>query len=363
MSLVADLDTPAVLVDLDVMERNISRMAAWAAGHGVRLRPHAKTHKALEVGGMQIAAGACGLSLAKTSEAEVFAGAGFRDIFVAFPVVGREKARRLLVLAEDTRLAVGVDSLAGAQALGEVFAAANRSLDVLLKVDVGFRRVGVLPEQALEMARRIAEVRGLYLRGFFTHAGQAYQQATPDAVAAVGTHEGRALVSLATEARSAGLPIDEVSPGSTPTAPHAMAVPGVTECRPGNYVFHDATQVSLGVCSLSDCALTVLATVVSVPARDRAVLDAGSKTVSSDPLRPRPDGHGLVLGRRSRLRQLTEEHGVIGIEEGDSFRTGEQVRIVPNHSCVVVNLHDRIWAVRGERVEGAFTVAARGKVQ
>jgi D-serine deaminase-like pyridoxal phosphate-dependent protein len=329
----------------------------------VRLRPHIKTHKTLEIAAMQTASGARGLSLAKTGEAEVFAKAGFRDLFVAYPIVGPEKLRRLVALGEDVRLAVGVDSLEGAGALAEAFRAANRRLDVLLKVDVGFHRVGVSPAEALRTALRIAELRGLNLRGFFTHAGQAYQQETPEAVAAVGSIEGQILVSVAAEALAAGLPIEDVSPGSTPTAPHVMAVPGVTECRPGNYVFHDATQVSLGVCTPADCALTVLATVASVSGRERAVVDAGSKTLSSDPLRPRPQGHGLVVGRRSRLVRLSEEHGVIQVEDGEAFSVGERVRIVPNHSCVVANLHDRLCCVRGERVEGVWNVAARGMVQ
>lgn len=362
MTFVEDLETPAVLVDLDVLERNVSRMAAWASERGVRLRPHAKTHKTVEIARMQVAAGAVGLSLAKTSEAEVFARAGFRDIFVAYPVVGKGKARRLLDLSEDCRLAAGVCSLEGARALAEVFETARRTLDVLLEVDVGFHRVGVPPENALDMALQIADLPGLRFRGFFTHAGQVYQQEPAEAVSAVGAHEGRTLVSVAKEAQRAGLAFEDVSVGSTPTAPHAMAIPGVTECRPGNYVFHDATQVSLGACSVDDCAFTILATVVSVPAHDRAVVDAGSKTLSSDPLRPRPDGYGVLLGHRSRIRALTEEHAVVRIEEGDAFRVGQRVRILPNHSCAVANLHDRLSCVRGEEVEAEMVVVARGCV-
>ena len=141
-----------------------------------------------------------------------------------------------------------------------------------------------------------------------------------------------------------------------------MSVPGVTECRPGNYVYHDASQVALGSCTLDDCALSVLATVVSTPELGRAVLDAGSKTLSSDPLRPRPDGYGLVLGRRSRIRRLSEEHGVVDLEDGARFRVGERVRVLPNHACVVANLHDRLFGVRGDRVEAELRVAARGCV-
>jgi D-serine deaminase-like pyridoxal phosphate-dependent protein len=362
MKTIDEIETPAVLVDLDVLERNIARMAGRSEKHGVRLRPHAKTHKVLEIAERQIRAGAAGLSLAKTSEAEVFAAAGFSDLFVAFPVVGADKGRRLLTLGDRVRLAVGVDSEEGAQTLAEVFRAAGRRLDVLLKVDVGYGRVGVRPEQARDQARRIADLPGLRLRGLFTHAGQAYAGERPEAVAKVGEHEGRTLARTAEEIRSAGLPVEEVSVGSTPTAAHAMAVRGVTECRPGNYVFHDLTQVSLGTCGIEDCALTVLATVVSVPAPGRAVLDAGSKTLSSDPLRPRPGGHGLILGRRSRIQALSEEHGVVGVEPEESFRVGERVRILPNHACVVANLHDRLLGVRGGHLEAELKVAARGCV-
>jgi len=358
-----ELPTPAALVDLDVLERNLARMAARAREAGVRLRPHAKTHKSPEIGRMQIAAGAAGLSLAKAGEAEVFADAGFDDLFLAYPVVGADKARRLLALAERLRLAVGVDSLEGAKTLAEPFRAAGRRLDVLLKVDVGFRRVGVTPERAGDLARRLAELPGLRLRGVFTHAGHGYLAETAEARAEVARAEGETMVAVAAELRSAGVPIEDVSVGSTPTAAGAMAVRGVTECRPGNYVFHDASQVSLGTCALEDCALTVLATVVSVPTADRAVVDAGSKSLSSDPLRPRPGGHGWILGRGSRIERLSEEHGVITVAPGESFRVGERLRILPNHACVVANLHDRLLGVRGERVEAEFPVAARGRVE
>jgi len=360
---VNDVSTPAVLIDVDVLDRNIARMAERARAAGVALRPHGKTHKLLEVGRRQLAAGARGLSLAKTSEAEVFAAAGFEDIFVAFPVVGADKGRRLLALAEKIRLAVGVDSVDGARTLGDVFAAAGRRLDVRLKIDSGLHRVGVLPEQAVGVARAIAELPGIALTGVFTHAGHAYGESEPPGVAAVAQHEGRTMVAVADALRHAGLEIRDVSVGSTPTARQAMTVAGVTECRPGNYVYHDASQVSLGTCGLDDCAMTVVATVVSVPAPDRAVLDAGSKTLSTDPLRPKAEGHGWVLGRKARLSKLSEEHGVLAVEEGERFRVGERVRVLPNHACVVSNLHDRVLAVRGERVEEEWRVAARGRVE
>jgi len=357
------LSTPAVLVDLDVLERNISRMAERARDASVKLRPHAKTHKCPEIGRLQRAAGAWGLSLAKVGEAEAFVNAGFDDLFLAYPVVGQDKARRLLALTDSARMAVGFDSVEGARSLAATFADTGRTLDVVLKVDVGYGRVGVLPSHAVEVARTVAEMRGLHLRGIFTHAGHGYLAETHDGVEAIARLEGERLVETAERLREAGLPVDEVSVGSTPTAALAMKVPGVTECRPGNYVFHDASQVALGTCSLEDCALTILATVVSVPAADRAVVDAGSKTLSSDPLRPRPGGHGQVLGRASRLEKLSEEHGVIAVAPDEVFRVGERVRILPNHACVVANLHDSLIGVSGDRVETVLEVAARGRVR
>ena len=360
---IEELPTPAVLVDLDVLERNIERQATRAREAGVRLRPHAKTHKCPEIARMQLAAGAAGISLAKTSEAEVFADAGFDDIFIAYPVVGLGKAARLLALAERIRLAVGCDSVEGASELSRVFAAAGRRLDVLLKVDVGYHRVGVEPSDAARVARAIPELPGLALRGIFTHAGQVYSAQTPEEVARISRLEGETLVETARALREAGVAVAEVSVGSTPSARESMKVPGVTECRPGNYVFHDGSQVALGTCAPEDCAMTVVATVVSVPAPDRAVVDAGSKTLSQDSLRPRPDGNGLILGTRTRLVSLTEEHGVARVAPGDSFRVGERVRILPNHACVVSNLHDRLYGVRASRVETELRVAARGRIE
>jgi D-serine deaminase-like pyridoxal phosphate-dependent protein len=358
-----DLSTPAVVVDLDVLERNVSRMAARAREAGVRLRPHAKTHKCPEIGRLQRDAGAWGLSLAKVGEAEVFVDAGFDDLFLAYPVVGADKGRRLLDLSDRARLAVGVDSVEGARTLAEPFREAGRSLDVLLKVDVGYGRVGVVPEQAAAVAARVAELPGLRLRGVFTHAGHGYTAADRAGVEEIARLEGERLCEAAAALRAAGLAVDEVSVGSTPTAARAMRVPGVTECRPGNYVFHDASQVALGTCSVEDCALTIVATVVSVPAPDRAVVDAGSKTLSSDPLRPRAGGHGRIIGRESRIEKLSEEHGVVTVVPGESFKVGERVRILPNHACVVANLHDRLIGVSGDRVETVLDVAARGRVR
>lgn len=358
------LDTPAVVIDLDVVERNIGRMAAWAKDAGVALRPHAKTHKSDRIGRLQLAAGARGLSLAKVGEAEAFVERGFADLFIAYPVVGPEKARRLLALNEKARIAVGIDSVAGARSLSDTFVDAGQRLDVSIKVDCGYHRVGVAPAEVLPLARVVGDLRGLRLRGIFTHAGHGYGGDTPAAIADTGTGEGRTMTDVAARLRAAGFEIEQVSVGSTPTAPYAMKAPDVNECRPGNYVYHDATQVSLGTCSLEDCAMTIVATVVSTSAAaNQAVVDAGSKTLSTDPLRPRLGGHGWLLGTKSRVSRLSEEHGVVDVAAGDRFEVGQRVRILPNHACVVSNLHDRLYGVRGDSVEEILPIIARGRVQ
>jgi D-serine deaminase-like pyridoxal phosphate-dependent protein len=360
------LPTPAPVVDLDVLERNLARMALRAQQAGLALRPHAKTHKTLQVARLQLAEGAVGLTVAKTAEAEVYAGAGFEDIFVAYPVVGLGKPERLLAVARRARLAVGVDSVEGARALGVPFAAAAMRLRVRIEIDCGQRRTGVRPEETAALARAVAALPGLELEGVFTHGGHAYEATSEAERASRAREEAAQVASAAAAIREAGLPCPVVSLGSTPTLEglgEAMGGAGVTEARPGNYVFHDATQVALGSCALEDCALSVLATVVSVPAPDRAVLDAGSKALAADGRRPTPDGHGIVAGTRSRVARLSEEHGVVAVAPGDAFHVGQRVRVIPNHACVVSNLHDVLYAVRRGEVEEGWPVAARGRVE
>jgi len=357
-----DLETPSVLIDLDRLERNITRMAARAREAGVALRPHAKTHKVPEIGWMQMRAGAIGLSLAKTSEAEVFAKYGFPDLFIAYPVVSPSKAERLVALSRRVKLSVGIDSMEGATVLGEAAARAGETLSVSLKVDSGFHRVGVAPEEAVSMGTRVASMRGLILGGVFTHAGQAYHRTDPLEIQKDSATEAAIVAEAAEGLRKAGVPIETVSVGSTPTSRFGFAYQGLTEARPGNYVYLDRTQVGLQTCAFEDCAMSILATVVSVSGQDRAVLDSGSKTLALDMTRPRPDGYGLVIGTESRLSGLSEEHGMVAVAKGDAFKVGQRVRVLPNHACVVSNLHNRVYGVRGERVEAVFEVAARGCV-
>lgn len=361
---IAQLETPALLVDLDRFERNLNEMAALARANGVALRPHWKTHKCHEIARQQIAGGAVGGTVAKPGEAIEFLAAGFDDLVLATPVVDPRKIDRVLAAAGEAQLAVLVESEDGARRWAAGAERAAMRLDVLMDVDTGMGRTGVAPgTPALELARTIATDRHLRLRGVMTHAGHAYAASSPEEIAAIGRAEGEVLVATAEAIRESGIPCPVVSVGSTPTVRHSAAVPGVTEIRPGNYVFHDGIQVALGVVPPDRCALTVLATVTARPATDRVILDAGSKTLATDRGRGDLAGFGSLKEiPELSLEKVWEEHGLIRTPGGTELKAGDRVQVVPNHACVVVNLHDRLIAVRDDRVEAVWRVAARGLV-
>jgi D-serine deaminase-like pyridoxal phosphate-dependent protein len=362
-STIDELDTPRVLIDLDVLERNVERMAQFAREHSIRLRPHAKSHKTVEVATRQRAAGCAGLTVAKLDEAEAFLNAGFSDLFIANEVVGVDKWQRLAGFQHRGRVAVGVDSAQAADGLAAIAQREGVEIPVLIEVDSGLARAGVKPgAAALALAEHLAALRSLRLEGLFTHAGHAYGAGSPEEVARIGRLEGEVLVESAALLRTHGINCDIVSVGSTPTALHCGAVAGVTEIRPGNYVFYDRMQVGLGVATLDDCALSVLARVISRPQTDRAVLDAGSKTFALDRGAHGMDAlagygqdrqHGLILVRWS------EEHAVVGVGD-QSVDVGDRLRIVPNHACTVANLADVLLGVRADRVCEIMPVLVRG---
>jgi D-serine deaminase-like pyridoxal phosphate-dependent protein len=361
-----ELDTPTVVVDLDVLERNVGRMARFADERGVKLRPHAKSHKTLGIARRQADAGAVGLTVAKLDEAEAFLAAGFDDLLVANEVVGPLKWRRLAALNARGWVAVGIDALEVAAGLATVAREMGVVVPVLLEVDCGLGRAGTKPGEATAiLAEQVAHMAGLDLRGLFTHAGHAYAAASPEEVCRIGKEEGEVLVETAELVRARGLPCLVVSVGSTPTAFSAGSVPGVTELRPGNYVFYDRMQVGLGSAHLEDCALSVLSTVISRPANDRAVIDAGSKTFALD-----RGAHGLEALRgygvdRSAglvVDRLSEEHGILQLTPDEEARVcvGSRLRLVPNHACTVANLADRLVGVRGGVVTEILPVMVRG---
>lgn len=376
----AALRTPAVLIERPRLDQNIRRMQAAATAAGIRLRPHAKTHKSPLVARRQIEAGAVGICCAKLGEAEVFAAAGIGDIRLPYPLQP-SNADRLLALQRTARISFIVDDLTVARGWSEAMQAANARAEVLVKVDVGFHRCGIAPDPAtaVPFLREVAALPGLRLAGILSHAGHAYHAHSEDELRGMANDELTAMADLAREARAAGLTIDEVSAGATPPARFSLAAGGgtFTEFRPGNYVYFDRTMMGLGAATLDDCALSVLATVVSAPAPDRVVLDCGSKTLAADGARgfAGVTGHGAVLrelvatpgqGADPHLivERLSEEHATVRVTPGARpLRPGDRVRVVPNHACVVSNLVDSAWLVDGAEIVGALPIDARGRIQ
>ncbi|MGH9348897.1 MAG: alanine racemase [Vicinamibacterales bacterium] len=371
--LLTDLRTPAVLVDVNRVRANIERMQGAATANRVRLRPHAKTHKSPVIATWQLEAGAVGICCAKLGEAEVFADAGIGDIRLPYPV-HPANADRVVRLMDRVRLSIITDLTETAREWSAAMMRAGRTLDVLVKVDVGFHRCGIDPHRpdAADFIAEVATLPGLRLKGLLSHAGQAYQAASEDELRAVAAGEGRLLAGVAARAREKGAAIDEISVGATPTARFSVTTEGITELRPGNYVYFDRTQVALGAAALSDCALTVLATVVTKH-QDRVIFDSGSKTLSSDVARGAANaGYGAVfasvedpsaLDPRLVIERLSEEHATVRVVNGATrLQAGDRVRILPNHSCVVSNLVDEIVLVDGTTVVDRLPVAARGRI-
>ncbi len=365
MLLYPELETPVVIVRQDTLDNNIARMARAAKDLGFSLRPHCKTHKSLEIARRQLAAGASGLTVAKVSEAEVMQMVTPPSILVANQIIGWDKAQRLIRLNQTVPVISGVDSTEGARFLNQAAAQAGCKLTVSLEINTGLHRAGVLPGMpALTLARELVQLPNLHFWGIFTHAGHAYAASDPEQRSVIGRDEGRQMVDLAQQLRSAGVLIENVSVGSTPTALDAGAVAGVTEVRPGNYVFYDAMQIALGVATEADCALRVITTVISRPTPTRAVVDCGSKTLALDRGAHGTGslpGHGRVLGGYRRvLERLSEEHGVLRIEAHDPLQIGDRLEVIPNHACVVVNLTDQLVVVAAGKPLTTWNVQARG---
>ena len=360
-----EIETPALVVDLDILDRNLRRVAEYAGRHGLRLRPHTKTHKSILLAKRQLELGAAGLTVAKVSEAEVMLGAEPADMLVAFPIVGRAKLARLMQVARRTRVTVALDSLSAAQQLSDAACEAHTEAGVLAEFDAGLGRVGVAPgEQLLQLAQSIRKLPRLTFQGLAFYPGhiKALDQAGLHALAQLSELVGAVLADF----ERAGSDVPIVSGGSTPTLFHSHEIRGLTEIRPGTYLFNDINTVRSGGCAMEDCAATILATVVSVARPGHMIIDGGSKTFSSD--RPANSsevtfGH-VVEAPGARFHKMNEEHGFVDLTgAGREFGVGDRVRVIPNHICVAVNLHERVYGLRGGQVVETWNVDARGKLQ
>ncbi|RWE23003.1 MAG: D-TA family PLP-dependent enzyme [Mesorhizobium sp.] len=351
MPSIDDLDTPSILIDAARAEANITKAQAHADRHGLKLRPDIKTHKLPYWAKKQVAAGAVGITCQKIGEAEVMADAGLTDIFLPYNILGRAKLERLKALHGHVTLSVTADSHETLQGLAATFTDGGHPLSVLVECDTGMGRCGVQsPAEAVVLAKAINRAKGLSFGGLMTYpaAGRA-------AEAEAWLRNTRNTLAVD------GLECRRISSGGTPDMWRSGQDSVVTEYRPGTYIYLDRYQVAKGVGTLDDCALKVLATVVSHPTPTRAILDSGSKALSSDTL-GLPDFGELVGVPGARITALSEEHGNVTLSGGARLRIGERVRVVPDHCCVVTNLFDQVHLVDGDKVLETLPVAARGRM-
>ena len=357
----ADLETPVPLVDLDRLERNLDRMAEYARRHGLALRPHTKTHKSPRIAAEQLRRGAVGLTCATPLEAEVMSEV-CDDVLLAYPTVGSPKLQRLMALPERVRLTVAVDSPDSVEQLARAAEERGRPVGVYVELDLGMHRVGVAATDEMpRLVRLVVAKPPLVYRGITFYPGHIR--------AAVGQQDkdldrlGSSLRHALEVLEQSDLAPKVVSGGSTPTAWEAHRIDGLTEMRPGTYAYNDRITAQVGACDWNDCALTVLATVVSTAVPGQVVIDAGSKALGREPPEGEGNGYGALLDRPEvTVQRLSEEHGILDLRN-TSWRpaVGEQVRVVPNHVCIAVHLHEVIYGIRSDRVEGGWPVMARGR--
>jgi len=357
------IETPALVVDLAVLNRNVRTMADYCRDHHLALRPHTKTHKIPHIAKLQVENGACGITVAKISEAEVMAAAGIDDIVIVYPLWGESKWHRLTRLAEQVRIGVAMDSLPIAEGMSRAAKEANVEIGVRLEFDTGFGRCGLAIEQdSAEIAQRIMDLPHLRWEGISFYPGHIMgdRQSREAAI----EMENRQLDRLYSLLDGISIPYPVVSGGNTPAAFDSHRFHGVTEIRPGTYLFNDRNTVDAQSATYADCAATVLATVVSTSVQHRAIIDAGSKMLSADQLLSgERKNFGYVQDQAELiLDDLSEEHGHLRLPDAYPIQVGDRIRVVPNHICPSVNLQDRVYVVSGDQVVDVWKVAGRGMV-
>jgi D-serine deaminase-like pyridoxal phosphate-dependent protein len=348
MPTIHDLDTPSLIVDLDIMESNLARMQAYCNQHGLDLRPHIKTHKIPAFAQRQMDFGAVGIACQKLGEAEVMVDAGLLNIMIPYNILGQRKLERLASLARRAQVTVSVDSIEIARPMGEYLAAQGIAVNAVIELTSELNRCGVTSaESALELARRVDQTHGLEFKGVMV-----YPSSTQSMQLVTKTVEGL---------RAEGFNVDIVSGGGSPTAYQSHEFQGLTEIRAGTYIFNDATYLRKGVCTLEQCTLKVISTVISAPTSERVIIDGGTKTFSSD--MGYPMGY-IVEYPEAQIYQMSEEHGFVDVTQcTQKPKIGERLTVIPNHACGTINMHNMLIGLRGENVEAEWEIAARGKIQ
>jgi len=364
---VSELPTPSVLVNLDILRVNVREMADLCRTHGKELWPMVKTHKSTAIARMQHEAGAGGFLAGTIEEAEALISKGFKNIMMAYPIANPENLRRVITLSKGARIILTIDNVEVASLTNRLLREHNASLEYLVKIDSGGHRLGVKPEDAANLLRKLQEFNKLRFAGICTHPGHAYASKNVEELRESAEDEVRALRTAATLLRENGYEVSVVATGSTPTAKYAVKSDVVTVMRPGNYVFYDAMQVALGTVKEDRCALSVLATVISRPAPDRLIIDAGSKTLSADRGAHSTailKSYGIVRGHPElKIVSLSEEVGKVSVDGSTDVRVGDKIEIIPTHACVVANNTSYLIGYRGEDVEALIPVDARERTK
>ncbi len=361
---IAELETPSLLINLEVMEDNLRRAAEYTRANGLRFRPHTKTHKIPALARKQLDLGAVGLTVAKVSEAEVLERAEPDDFLIAYPVVGEHKLKRLIQVAGRVPTTVALDSVEAARQLSVAAHAAGVEVGVLVEMDAGFGRVGVQASDVTEMATYVRRFPFLRFEGISFFPGHILPN-TSDGLRMLESL-GQCIQKVIQKLDRDRITVRVVSGGSTPTLYYSHLVSGMNEIRSGTYIFNDKNTFASGCCSISQCAASILTTVVSVAKAGQIIVDSGSKTLASDPLAGSAEqSFGYVIeAPEACVFRLNEEHAYINIEKCErTFHVGDQLHIIPNHICVAVNLQEEVYGFRGDSVEEIWAVEARGKVK
>lgn len=356
------MQTPAVVIHLDIAEKNIKQMLKGAQKEGIKHRPHIKTHRSGYLARLQIEAGCCGITVAKLGEAEAMAQAGIEDVFVAYPLIGEDKLVRLFELAERVNISTMVNSVEGAQALSAYFEARGRTIDVLIEIDGGLNRGGVKPgTKTLQYAREIRDLKGIHITGLMYYGGLVYDSKGIDEIRGYARQERDVLLENARLLRDDGFEIKVLSAGSSFTGKMPEELEGITEIRSGHYIFNDCGQLDVGLASPEECALRIVSTIVSKPDEHVVIADVGTKSLTSDLCHHR-SGYGYVIGYPDvEIYALNEEHAFLKTTGNNPLQIGDKIEIIPNHACVVTNLVDAAYGFRDGKPERMIEISARGK--